>query len=126
MTAYVLLNGSYSDEHIVAVFSSMELASAAAQIFTDEAHIDEFEIDACAEDMRQKWRVLVRRSGGRQQKPLHAVLGQRRQARDQDCVRPTRGVSGKGAAMKLLPSAYGWWMYSCGIAIGWVLRRMLS
>lgn len=53
MTAYVLLNGSYSDEHIVAVFSSMELASAAAQIFTDEAHIDEFEIDACAEDMRQ-------------------------------------------------------------------------
>lgn len=53
MKVYVLENGSYSDRHIVGVFSSMEMAEIAAQIFTDDASITEWDVDAEGKKMRR-------------------------------------------------------------------------
>lgn len=52
MSVFVLENGSYSDTHIVGIFSTRELAEIAAQIFTDDPNVTEWDIDAQAEEMR--------------------------------------------------------------------------
>lgn len=53
MKVFVLENGSYSDTHIVGVFSSQENADLAARIFRDEASITEWDVDNSAELMRR-------------------------------------------------------------------------
>lgn len=48
MTIYIVTNGSYSDYHICAVFSSREKADEAKVLLTgayDEARVEEYEVD---------------------------------------------------------------------------------
>ena len=53
MKVFVLFNGSYSDQSVVGVFSTMENAEIAARIFSDEPMIEEHEIDPRIETMRR-------------------------------------------------------------------------
>lgn len=58
MKIYVLENGSYSDTHVVGVYSSQANADLAAKHFHDDAHVDEYELDLNVEDMRRDYRFF--------------------------------------------------------------------
>ena len=60
---YVLSNGCYSDTHIVGVFSTRANAEMAAQIFTHDASVDEYELDVYVEEMRRDERLYFVRLG---------------------------------------------------------------
>jgi hypothetical protein len=66
-SVWVLTNGSYSDTHIVGVYSSKENAEVAGRIFRDDSSIEEWRVDAMATEMRRgmvPWFVRLRRETG--------------------------------------------------------------
>lgn len=51
MKVFALLNGCYSDQHIVGIYSSMAHAQMAGRIFQDDAHIEVYDLDAAIDKM---------------------------------------------------------------------------
>lgn len=52
MKVWILENGSYSDTHVVGVYSTEDNAQLAATHFADCPGIEAYELDAAVEDMR--------------------------------------------------------------------------
>jgi hypothetical protein len=80
---FVLTNGCYSDTRIVGVYSTAAKADIAAKVFSDDASVEEWDIDAMVSEMRRgltPWFVRLNRDTGHtiechEEKPAYTVCG---------------------------------------------------